>query len=203
MSRAALARDSEAIGASETPPRERILIAARDLFYRRGIRAVTVDEIAAEAKSNKMTLYRHFASKDLLAAEYLKRLAAETDASWMSLARQYPDDARAQLNAWIDQIGTTLCSEGNRGCAIANAAIEIPEKDHPARAIIESHKRRQRAEIVKRCRTAGFVQPDRLADEIFLLLEGACVNVQTVGRTGPGANIAEMLRKLLKTAPKK
>ncbi len=54
------------------PPRERILDAACDLFYSRGIRCVTVDDIAAAAQTNKMTLYRHFASKDLLVAEYLR-----------------------------------------------------------------------------------------------------------------------------------
>jgi hypothetical protein len=43
------------------PPRERILAAARELFYRRGIHAVGVDAIAAAAGTNKMTLYRHSA----------------------------------------------------------------------------------------------------------------------------------------------
>jgi AcrR family transcriptional regulator len=51
------------------PPRQRILAVARDLFYERGVRAVGVDEIAEAAGTNKMTLYRHFASKDLLVAE--------------------------------------------------------------------------------------------------------------------------------------
>ena len=46
------------------PPRERILTAARELFYRRGIHAVGVDAIAEAAGTNKMTLYRHFASKE-------------------------------------------------------------------------------------------------------------------------------------------
>jgi len=54
-------------------PRERILSAASDLFYRHGIRAVGVETIAEEAKTNKMTLYRHFTSKDELVAQYLQR----------------------------------------------------------------------------------------------------------------------------------
>jgi AcrR family transcriptional regulator len=52
-------------------PRERILSAASGLFYRHGIRAVGVEAIAEEAKTNKMTLYRHFTSKDELVAQYL------------------------------------------------------------------------------------------------------------------------------------
>ena len=63
-------------------PRERILTAASDLFYRHGIRAVGVETIAEEAETNKMTLYRHFHSKDELVAQYLQRLAEEAKSSW-------------------------------------------------------------------------------------------------------------------------
>ena len=63
-------------------PRERILSAASELFYRHGIRAVGVDAVAEAAETNKMTLYRHFSSKDELVAEYLQRLAEKAKASW-------------------------------------------------------------------------------------------------------------------------
>ena len=49
-------------------PRARILTAAGELFYRHGIRAVGVEAIAQAARTNKMTLYRHFPSKDELVA---------------------------------------------------------------------------------------------------------------------------------------
>src|ERR1700734_2528605 len=58
-------------------PRERILAAARDLFHRNGIRGVGVDAIAEAAGTNKMTLYRHFDSKDDLVVAYLRSIAAE------------------------------------------------------------------------------------------------------------------------------
>ena len=61
----------------QPPPRERILQAARALFYRDGINAVSVDAIAAAAGTNKMTLYRHFSSRDELISAYLEQLAAE------------------------------------------------------------------------------------------------------------------------------
>jgi len=64
---------------SRIPPRARILAAAGELFYRHGIRAVGVDAIAEAAGTNKMTLYRHFDSKDLLIAEYVRSLAADGD----------------------------------------------------------------------------------------------------------------------------
>jgi AcrR family transcriptional regulator len=184
---------------SDAAPRARILAAAKDLFYARGIRAVSVDEIAAAARTNKMTLYRHFRSKDLLIAEYLQMLAAEADEIWSAVERAHPGDPSAQLRAWLAPIGSHLCEEGGRGCALANAAVELPETDHPARAVIERHKIRQREQLARLCNEAGYLHPERLADEIFLLLEGARVNVQSVGRGGPGARFPEMVSALMQS----
>src|SRR5471030_2158883 len=86
------------------PPRERLLAVAGDLFYRHGIRAVGVEAIAEAAGTNKMTLYRHFASKDELVAEYLRRLAAEAATFWDALEKAHPDDPRAQLRAWLKSV---------------------------------------------------------------------------------------------------
>src|SRR5438067_4457371 len=86
------------------PPRDRILAAAGELFYRHGIRAVGVDSIAEAAGTNKMTLYRHFTSKDELVAEYLRQSAKGADACWQRFERKYPGDALAQLRAWIKEM---------------------------------------------------------------------------------------------------
>src|SRR5262247_4150231 len=122
------------------PPRERILSVAADLFYRRGIRAVGVDAIAEAAGTNKMTLYRHFASKDELVAEYLRQSAKLADACWERLRQAHPGDPRAQLRAWLREMAEHAASADQRGCPLANAAVELPEKAHPARRVIEDFK---------------------------------------------------------------
>jgi AcrR family transcriptional regulator len=188
---------------AEPAPRERILAAAHALFYRRGIRAVSVDEIAEAATTNKMTLYRHFRSKDLLVTEYLRGRAADAERIWDDVARAHPGAPLRQLEAWVGKISARLAENGNRGCAIANAAIEIPEKDHPARPVIERHKSLQREQLARLNRLAGFTDPERLADEIFLLLEGARVNVQSVGRRGPGGRFKERALSLVKSAARR
>jgi AcrR family transcriptional regulator len=177
---------------TELPPRERILAAAGDLFYRQGIRAVGVEAIAEAAGTNKMTLYRHFESKDELIAEYIRRLASCAEGLWGDLARQYPNDARKQLVGWLKSIGEHINNPKERGCAIANAAIELPEKHHPARCIIEKHKQGERDRLVKLCKQAGASKPEMLADELFLLIEGARVCAQSIGADGPGARLGRM-----------
>lgn len=174
------------------PARERILAAASELFYRQGIRAVGVEAVAEAAKTNKMTLYRHFASKDELVAEYLRQLAAKAEGFWAQLEKAYPGDALGQLRAWLQEMGEHAADPKDRGCALANAAIELPDKDHPARRVIETFKHVQRENIIRLCRAAGATEPDLLADELFLLLEGARVCAQSMGPDGPSRRLVHM-----------
>lgn len=187
----------------KTPPRERILQAARDLFYREGINAVSVDAIAAAADTNKMTLYRHFSSKDELVATYLSELAAEGEAVFAEARTRHPGDPDGQLR-WLMRQVSQWASEGNgRGCALANAAVELAERKHPARRVVEAHKRRQCERLVALMREAGYLRPERVADELFLLVEGARVSLQSVGPEGPGARLYALACELLDSRPKR
>jgi AcrR family transcriptional regulator len=153
-----------------TSPRERLLAAAAKLFYRHGIRAVGVEAIAEAAGTNKMTLYRHFPSKDELVAEYLRRAAAEADQCWGAYERAHPGDPLGQVRAWLADMAGHLAKTDERGCALANAAVELPDKAHPARRVIEEYKVALRDRLVGLCRNAGLTEPEMLADELHLLL---------------------------------
>jgi len=167
------------------PPRARVLTAARELFYRHGIRSVGVEAIAEAAGTNKMTLYRHFASKDELIAACLREFAQEADGVWARLEAAHPGDAAAQLRGWLAAVERRLTDPGDRGCALANAAIEIAEKDHPARRVIEAFKSHQRERLAALARAAGAAEPEALADNLFMLVEGARVCAQSTGPKGP------------------
>jgi hypothetical protein len=90
-----------------------------------------------------------------------------------------------------------------RGCALANAAVELAEPKHPGRRVVEMHKRRQRERLVMLVREAGYARPERVADELFLLVEGARVTLQSVGPEGPGARLFALVEDLLASAPKR
>lgn len=183
------------------PPRERILTVACDLFYRQGIHTVGVELIAEKARTNKMTLYRHFKSKDDLVVEYVRQLAAEGDALWERLAREHPDNPDKRLAAWVDHVEDIVTQNSERGCALANAAVEL-QPGHPARIVIEAYKDRKRNHLVRLFRAARYRDPERLADELFLLFEGARISIQC-GSRGPAQRLVRMLRDLLAKAPRK
>ncbi|MBN9064660.1 MAG: TetR/AcrR family transcriptional regulator [Rhizobiales bacterium] len=178
-------------GAVRPRPRDRIVGTARDLFRRHGIRGVGVDAIADAAGSNKMTLYRHFGSKDDLVVACLKDVACDADALWARLEADNPDDPMGRLQGWL-RAGALCAGDDGRGCDMVNAAVELAEHNHPARAVIESFKTRQRDRLAQLCRDAGAREPDLLADTLTLLLEGARVNRQSVGAEGSCARFIRM-----------
>ena len=182
----------QSVDMEAAPPRARIVAAARELFYRQGIRAVGVEAVAEAAATNKMTLYRHFASKDELVAECLRQFAREADAQWDRLAAAHSGNPRAQLKAWLHAVAGHVADSNERGCPLANAAVELPEKDHPARLVIEEFKTAQRRRLVDLCRAAGIARPELLADELFLMLEGARVSAQSLGPKGLGTRLIKM-----------
>jgi AcrR family transcriptional regulator len=168
-------------------PRERILAAARDLFHRNGIRGVGVDAIAEAAGTNKMTLYRHFDSKDDLIVAYLRGVAAEAEMMWQDIAREHPGDMEAQLRSWLAKAAECVVAD-DRGCDLANAAVELTEDGHPARRLIEELKNEHRNRLAALCRDAG---------TLTLLLEGARVSRQAAGSKGPSTKFIRMAETVI------
>ncbi len=115
-------------------PRERIIDAARDLFRKHGIKGIGVDAIAEAAESNKMTLYRHFGSKDDLDLVCLREAADEAEVFWQDIEQTNPGDPKEQLNDWVRRAGEFVTLE-HCNCELLDAAAQLVEVDHPSRLL--------------------------------------------------------------------
>ena len=177
--------------------RQRILRTACELFYQRGIRAVGVDAIASEAGTNKMSFYRSFASKDDLVAEYLRGEERQGWQYWDETIAKHAGNPRAQVAALFDLLVTDPYEKGARGCALANAAVEITEPDHPARPIIEQFKAETRRRFRRLAREIGARDPNSLGDSLTLLWEGSYLARLTLGQHGPVQNAGKAARALV------
>ena len=91
-----------------------------------------------------------------------------------------------------------VANRDERGCPLANAAVELPEKDHPARQVIEASKTAQRERLIDLCAAAQLVEPEMLAEKLFLLLEGARVTAQSMGPKGLGDRLVRMREAIIK-----
>jgi AcrR family transcriptional regulator len=192
--------------APKTRVRDRILETAGDLFYSRGIHCVGVDSIATEAGTNKMSLYRNFPSKEELVAEYLREQEREYWAVWDSCIAPHAGDPRRQLEALFDGFLARVKSKAlepddcksRRGCALGNAAVEIPEEDEGLRKIVHAYKSQIRQRLRQLAKQAGASDADTLGDALMLLMEGGCYTLSTFpGTSGPIATMARAARALI------
>ena len=185
---------------SQLTPRERIVDAAQALFMKQGITRVSVDAIAALAASTKMTVYRHFENKDALIMEWLGRLTKDYGGVFDRLASEHGDSPRQQLLGFVDFIVQDLDRSGYRGCPFTNTLAELPDADHPARALIETHKQRQFLRLATLCRQMELSKPKQVAEEMTLLMEGAQVVAQNKGIDQVGKRLIRMMRQCLNVA---
>jgi len=189
------------MGPSDTTsvkPRDRILDAARDLFRKHGIRGVGVDAIASAADSNKMTLYRHFGSKEDLIVACLQEATREFDEFWEDIRARNPHDPEAQLTDWIDRVAAGLRDAVDCNCEMLAAAFQLVPDGGSALKVINDFKARQRDRLAQLCRSAGVTDYELLTTTLVLLIEGARSNRQSMGADGPSAQFASVAHATVK-----
>jgi len=169
-----------------TPARERILQTAAELFYRDGYGAVGVDTVIAQAGVAKTTLYRHFPSKDELIVAYLKR-ANERFWAWFEEAIAGHEDPRAQLGALFDAVAKLAASPQCLGCTFQGAASEFPSHDHPGHRAARAHKQAVLERLRELAARAGAHDPEQLARELLLVMDGAFAAARMFGRRSPAS----------------
>jgi AcrR family transcriptional regulator len=158
----------------QNPTRERIIAAASTLFYSEGIRAVSVDAVAAKARLTKRTLYYHFRSKDDLVAAYL----AARDQPNMALFKRWFGEADGPLPAKVRAIFRQLARNAShpkwKGCGFLRTAAELANlPGHPAIKIGAAHKKKFEAWLREVFEDAGIAGAPVLARQILLLLDGS------------------------------
>ncbi|WP_395574914.1 TetR/AcrR family transcriptional regulator [Streptomyces sp. BK79] len=165
-----------------TPGARRVLEAAEGLFYERGIHAVGVDLIAAEAGVTKKTLYDRFGSKEQIVVEYL----AGRDERWRELLGGHLDAVAGRppadrILAVFEASRAWAARYGAKGCSMINAHAEISDPAHPAHPVITGQKQWMLGLFTRLAReaeadgAADAAGADRLARTLMLLHEGALV----------------------------
>ncbi|ERF83558.1 TetR/AcrR family transcriptional regulator [Bradyrhizobium viridifuturi] len=160
-------RDGKGVRAAD-----RIRASASELFYREGIRAVGVDEVVERAGVTKPSLYRSFASKDDLAAAYMRDYDLDFWEKFENPGGKSYSDPREHVLAYIRVLSTRAVREGYRGCGLSNATVEYPSRDNPARQVAEAHKKVFRKRLRELAAGMGARQPAVLGDALLLLIEG-------------------------------
>lgn len=158
---------------TKRPTRDRILDAANRLFYAEGIRAVSLDAIAAKAGVTKRTLYYHFVSKDDLVACYLE----SRDQPNLQVFARWFDEAEGTVSDKVAAIFQQLAKSSThpkwKGCGFLRTIAELASMPgHPAVKIGAAHKKKFEAWLAQELKKGRIDDPARTARQIALLMEG-------------------------------
>jgi len=181
---------------TEVSPKEKLFQKAARLFYRHGYRAVGVDTLAAESGIGKMTLYRHYPSKDDLIVAYLQN----SDEIFWENFEQITKEAitpRDKLLAFFESLQDYVKTPACYGCPFLNVATEYPETAHPGHQIALEHKQSVRAKFRGLAGEAGAREPEVLADQLFLLMDGAYMASRMFGTKNPASHLASAAKVLI------
>lgn len=171
-----------------TPPdvrsssrRDQLLETATELFYRNGCHTTGIDRVLAEAGVAKMTLYKHFKSKDNLVLAACERFHEKVREEFEEAVNDEGLSARQRLEAIFDFMDDWANREQFWGCPSINLAVQYPEHDHPIHQAAAGHKQFRIDYVTELAREAGLAEPEELARKLVLLIEGVTVMVQVTG----------------------
>jgi AcrR family transcriptional regulator len=165
--------------------RQRILETADRLFYQDGIRAVGIDRIIAEANVAKMSLYKHFPSKDDLILATLQYREERLNEFISAAFATHLAKTRHGLKALFAALKDWMTSPNFRGCAFQNAAIELADPSHPGVQFARAHKQRFHDYLLNIIKDSVGPRGAKVAPAIGLLIEGAIITAVMQNSAAP------------------
>ena len=153
--------------------RDQLIDTAMRLFYENGFHATGIDKVLAESGCAKMTLYKHFKSKDELILAVIRRMDENIRNDFMREVERRAKSPRDRLVALFDVLGDWIRGPEFKGCLFMHASGEYSDTDHPILGACAEHQRSVRKYMRDLAEQAGAGDPDALADELMVLEEGA------------------------------
>lgn len=185
------------LSAGATATRKRLVEAAGECFYRRGVHRSNVDDLVAAAGLTKPTLYEYFRSKHELLVAAMRQRSEGRKRQLLELVDGTGGGPEARLRAIFADYEDVPCRAGFRGCPLVISAVETPEPEDPVRTIAKEYKEWTRALLERLAREAGLAEPEELARSLVLLIEGASVTAYVEGRPEVGQEARRAAGRLI------
>jgi AcrR family transcriptional regulator len=172
---------------AKVPPRERLLRAAADLFYRDGVATVGVERLCQSAGVSKRSMYQLFDTKDDLVAESLREYGNREVGAYFAAA--------ARILHVFERLQEQAESPDFHGCPFVNTAVEMRDAEHPASAVARHFKERLTAYFEEQARLGGARDPQTVAAQLTVVFDGSAVRavMRAAGLDGLAARTAAAL----------
>lgn len=181
--------------------RDQLVDTALQIFYRDGFHATGIDAIIEKAGVARMTLYKHFKSKDALVLAALRRRDERFRVWFTETVEGLAATPQGRLIALFDALDQWFASTDFAGCMFINAAAEFANPDHPAHQVAAGHKQMLLDYVRGLARAAGVPAPDELADGLMLLMEGAIVMRHVAGDAQAAQRAKRAAQALITASP--
>jgi AcrR family transcriptional regulator len=182
-----------------TPAAHRILDAASELYYVRGINSVGMDLVAEQAGTTKKTIYDRFGSKDGLVVAYLQARARRWQAHVQEHLASAPEAGAERTVAVIDALESWLAA-GSRGCGFVNAYAELSSQSAAATHVVREEKRWIRQLFSGLLAEAGVADSEVLGRQLAIIHEGAIVELTAGGSPEALDDARRAIRSLIGAA---
>lgn len=160
------------------PMRERLVEIAAHLILKEGAQAISVERILDEAGVARQTLYKHFLSKGDLVLAAEQQCCGDFRAWFRKAANARARRPQDRLVAVFDILddwfnGKAAGGAGFAQCAFVTGCVKLSDLTPLGREIVLEHKRSLFDFLLRTAKQARAQDPDRLARELMLLMEGA------------------------------
>jgi AcrR family transcriptional regulator len=179
--------------------RQHIVDTAGQAFYTEGYQAIGVDALAERTGVSKMTLYRHFPSKDELIVAVIDQFNANASAHYQMLMAPHATP-RAKLLAVFEWIADRAHAPACAGCAFQNSVAEFPDHDAPVHKAALANKITTHAAYLEQAQALGAADPRQLADQLLLLTDGAWAAARMWGPDNPARSLVAAAAALIDAA---
>lgn len=177
--------------------RDHLVGTALALFSKHGYHATGIDRILAESGVAKMTLYKHFRSKDELILAALRRRDEEFCRWFQSEVESRAATARERILTVFDVLESWFKDPDFNGCCFIHAAGEYGRKDDPVHIVAAEHKARIVGFLRDLVQAAGAANSDDLARQLMLLVDGAIVAAHVSGDVASARSARGLAEALL------
>lgn len=185
------------MNASTRPgPRERLLDAARELTYSRGV-TVGVEAILQKADVARQSLYQHFGGKDQLLAEVLRLSGVADLRRYREALESGGGDPRERLLAVFDVLDETTTGPDFHGCRYTAADLAFIDREHPGRVQTRAYREQLHQLFEEELGRFGHPDPALAAEQLVLLIDGVLVAAVNRPETHPAKAARQVAEHIL------
>jgi AcrR family transcriptional regulator len=162
---------------SKLPPRERLLDAAAELFYREGT-GIGVDALCKAAGVSKRSMYQLFSSKDEMLAAVLERQGPPLQALLIPPPGE-PAGPRSRVLYVFERLEEAAADAAYRGCPFLSAQVELKDPEHPASVVAAGTQQHMAEHFRTEAERAGAAEPELVARRLMVVYDGAAARAGT------------------------